>query len=299
MKDLKLESALSTARSYESASRDAKLIHGGGSSVHHAVGVEACESESVNKLYQQQNRGKPESRECYRCGNKGHLSPSCPYSSFSCRRCGKVGHLEKKCRSEKKEGASSQAKAAQVRKVCVCQSQSSSMQMNSGVLDQLSVDSLGLYVLARQQAVDPVMVEVRLNGKTVRMEVDTGAAVSVMSLSCYERVKEDRSLEKSELKLKTYTGEVVSPEGVGLVEVEYQSQTFQLPITVVKGNVPNLMGRDWLSKLRLKWEELFPLDARLQRLEGVAEPVAELVKKFPEVFTEKLGCLKSFKVHIP
>ena len=63
-----------------------------------------------------------------------------------------------------------------------------------------------LYVLRRTSA-DPVMVEVRLNGESVRMEVDTGAAVSVMSLSCFERVRcSDQKLRKYDLKLKTYTG---------------------------------------------------------------------------------------------
>ena len=32
--------------------------------------------------------------------------------------------------------------------------------------------------------------------------------------------------------------------------VNYQGQEFDLPITVVNGSVPNLMGRDWLSRLK-------------------------------------------------
>ena len=62
MKDLTLDTALSTARSFESASRDAKLIHGGGggSCVHHAdVADEPGNSdpvENVNKLGQQGGR---------------------------------------------------------------------------------------------------------------------------------------------------------------------------------------------------------------------------------------------------
>jgi len=144
------------------------------------------------------------------------------------------------------------------------------------------------------------MVEVQLNGRSVRMEVDTGAAVSVMSLPCYERVRVDgEELQKSELKLKTYTGEIVSPEGVGAVAVEYRNQKLELPITVVKGHVPNLMGRDWLDQLKLKWEELFPVSAAVQKLEEAQPSIANLLKEFPEVFTEELGCLKGFKVHIP
>lgn len=298
-KDLTLEKALNTARSFESTSRDAKMIHGGGgaSSIHQS---EVSESESVHKLnqQQQQGRGKKETRECFRCGNEGHISWKCPYASLSCHRCGKVGHLEKKCRQEKKETTAwSGARAAPIRKVCSCNAARDSRVEKPE--EFLSMDPLNLFKLQKSSS-DPVMVEVQLNGRSVRMEVDTGAAVSVMSLPCYERVKGDgQTLQKSELKLKTYTGEIVSPEGVGEVVVEYQNQRLDLPITVVKGNVPNLMGRDWLSQLELKWEKLFPSSAPVQKLEEISQSAADLVKEFPEVFTEKLGCLRDFKVCIP
>ncbi len=99
VKDLTLEKALSVARGYESASRDVKLIHGSSSSAMgvHQQSVVGEDEECVHKLQLQQTRQR-DTRECYRCGNPGHLANSCPYSSLSCRRCGKKGHLEKKCR---------------------------------------------------------------------------------------------------------------------------------------------------------------------------------------------------------
>ena len=55
------------------------------------------------------------------------------------------------------------------------------------VPDELPVeqawDPLYLFLLEKQSAVNPVMVEVSMNGAPVRMEVDTGAAVSVMNAS--------------------------------------------------------------------------------------------------------------------
>ena len=80
--------------------------------------------------------------------------------------------------------------------------------------------------------------------------------------------------------------------------VEYREQRMELPITVVNGDVPNLIARDWLGSLKLKWDELFPHRAAVRKLE-VAPSVANLVEKFPEVFTDKLGCLRDFKVCLP
>ena len=309
VKDLTLDKALDIARGYESASRDAKLIRAGGGgggvgavTVHQA---EPAEGENVYRLqpHQQQQKKQPnkrqgDTRECYRCGNAGHLAATCPYSTYSCRRCNKVGHLEKRCHMKMPTPAA-QSKPAAIRKVCACHTFQENCGNVEGEVDQFSLDPLNLFVLEKQVAAEPVMVEVLMNGRSVRMEVDTGAAVSVMSLSNYDRVRNDQQLKKSDLRLKTYTGEIVRPCGVGEVSVEYQKQKRNLPITVVEGNVPNLLGRDWLSQLKLQWEELFPLERRMHKLEGVDGPIAELVKEYPEVFTGQLGCLKDFKVRIP
>ena len=145
---------------------------------------------------------------------------------------------------------------------------------------------------------DPVVVTVLMNGHRVSMELDTGAAVTVMSLSAYERVKRaGEVLYKTSLKLRTYTGELVRPAGVGRVDVVHEGQSLELPVTVVKGNVPTLLGRDWLSTLKLNWPRLFPAAAAVHRV--TASSVSELLSEFPEVFTDKLGCMKDYKVHIP
>ena len=62
------------------------------------------------------------------------------------------------------------------------------------------------------------------------------------------------------------------------------------------------MGRDWLAKLKLNWNKLFPAGASLNAVREThnsSEEVEDLVAKYPDVFTEKLGCLRDFKVNIP
>nr|XP_047141475.1 uncharacterized protein LOC124816358 [Hydra vulgaris] len=127
-------------------------------------------------------------------------------------------------------------------------------------------DFLALYSISEEsdKVTGPVMVNVKINGSEVSMEVDTGAAVSVMGISTYKRIKKNEGkLQNSGVILKTYTGELIRPEGIGLVEVVYNGQCCKLPITVV--------------------------DSR----------VKTLVEKYPEVFSDCLGCLKNFQCHIP
>ena len=93
MKDLTLEAAIDTAVSFETACKDAKIIHGGSNS----SGVGSVD-ESINRVGSQNQ----ERRECYRCGSVSHLANSCPFKMKSCFGCGRVGHTKRRCCMEKK-----------------------------------------------------------------------------------------------------------------------------------------------------------------------------------------------------
>ncbi len=40
------------------------------------------------------------------------------------------------------------------------------------------------------------------------------------------------------------------------VNVSYGDQRAQLPLIVVAGNGPNLMGRNWLKQIQLNWQSI-------------------------------------------
>ncbi len=44
----------------------------------------------------------PDDRECFKCGQKGHLARDCRHPSRKCKCCGKFGHLDKFCKNPKK-----------------------------------------------------------------------------------------------------------------------------------------------------------------------------------------------------
>ena len=50
------------------------------------------------------------------------------------------------------------------------------------------------------------------------------------------------------------------PKGVGELNVVYKNEMFRLPVIVLEGKVPTLLGRDWLSQIKLSWNELFPVE---------------------------------------
>ena len=85
------------------------------------------------------------------------------------------------------------------------------------------------------------------------MEIDTGASLSIISEETYKQLSSEISLSLQECTtvLKTYTGESLHVLGKITVPVTYQQQKIDLPLLIIEGTGPSLMGRDWLAKLKL------------------------------------------------
>ena len=160
---------------------------------------------------------------------------------------------------------------------------------------------------------DPFIVTMKLNEKETDMELDTGSAVTVCGTDQYNELGGE-PLTQSRLKLKTCTGEIVRPKGTGYLKVEYGRYKLRLPITVVDGPVPILLGRNWLKKIRLDWNAIFsqkkeegedkskktkcevsPASAEMHKLEE-GKVFEHLKIHYPEVFRK---CLKKNWGKIP
>ena len=104
-------------------------------------------------------------------------------------------------------------------------------------------------------------VHVRINNKHLQMELDTGAAVSVVSEQewnqLFPAVKLDEYVGSP---LRGYSGHRLEVKGQKEVEVQYNKQTLKLPLIVIRGQQrPALLGRDWLCHLKLNWKQLHKL----------------------------------------
>ena len=139
----------------------------------------------------------------------------------------------------------------------------------------------------------PIRIELKVNNKLLQMEVDTGAAVSIISEQTKNRLYPMISLKSPSVVLRTYTGEVMSVIGEMTVKLQYKDQSHNLSLVVVKGDGPNLFGRDWLQYFQLDWKTIgtATLDQDLSQ-------VQLLKHKYNEVFAEGLGTMKKFQAHL-
>ena len=119
--------------------------------------------------------------------------------------------------------------------------------------------------------------------------MDTGASISLMSERTFSKMWPGRTLQPSTLKLRTYLKETIPVVGCTTVNVNYNGQFCKLPLVVVAGGGPSLVGRDWLCHIRLDWRQINRVhNASLQAV----------LTRHPLVFQEGLGTLKGFEARI-
>ena len=156
----------------------------------------------------------------------------------------------------------------------------------------VSDDEYGLYTVSGGRT-EPILVDVTINGIETKMEVDTGASVSLVSEDTYELITTEKThLRKVKDKLLTYTGETVPVLGVVDVTVKYQGKMSTLPLYVVRGIYPSLLGRNWLTVVKLDWKHILTVRSE-RRLQDVLD-------KHKSVFREGLGKLEGVqaKIHL-
>ena len=133
----------------------------------------------------------------------------------------------------------------------------------------------------------PYRALINMNRSPLRMKVDTGASVSLISEETFQtiqRADQPFQLKETSVQLWIYTGDVIPVRGSVLVPVEHNTQSLTLPLIVTEGSGPSLLGRNWLSVFCLDWQTIFTVQqsAYLQ----------QVLNSHGKVFKEGLGELK-------
>lgn len=265
--DLTFEKACKIAQDREQAARQTALLHAEGKeAAFYAMAIRGKGSEKKSKL----RKLKEAKRVCERCG-KAHAASVCWYKNVQCHSCSQIGHLQKMCPSNRRE------------------------LKTANVVDCADSDSeLDVYHVINTVR-SGYEVQLNVEGQDLCMQIDTGAAVTLIPesvrLNAFPHVK----CEPSRVTLKTYTGEPVPVKGQCNVSVTVGKQSLRLPAIIVKDNgkqLPLLMGRSWLEGLGLDWKSVFAINV------SDSHKVEAVKKKFPGVFSKQPGKVKNYQARI-
>ena len=288
--DLSYTDAFTKAQAMEMAARDVANLSLGSTQSKTPVHSVRDKAKSAEKKI-----------ECYRCGGN-HYATKCRFINVDCRACGKKGHLARVCRTSKgKPQTSTQPKrpnsgSSKSRHSPNRQFPTHTMDQEPRPISPESSDPETDYPLFTLPSTSkPIVVTVQVNKVDLVMELDTGASLSLISESTYSSICNTLPpLSPSHVTLTTYTGEKISPLGTVDVKVSYQLQSATLPLLVVPGKGPNLLGRNWLEHIKLNWSDIKLITNSFSSLDDILE-------HHSSVFRPDLGKLRDIKakLHIP
>ena len=97
-------------------------------------------------------------------------------------------------------------------------------------------------------------------------------------------------MRSTKIKLKAYNGVRIPVCGEVHLPVVYEQQELVLPLIVVDGDGPPLLGRNWLEQLKLNWNSIFHVNK--------ADTLSDVLNRHKNVFDKRLGTIKGFKADI-
>ena len=236
-KNLTLQKAVEIASAMEIAARDAAELGKTAAPVHSLVRKPRPQSKV--------GTAPINSDTCFRCRRSGHRSADCKCKEMDCRKCGKRGHISRACPGHGSSG----------------KSPSRNLRYDRGrkfsKTHTLEEEDASLYRTSTTTGrANALMVEPKINGKAIRMELDTGSALSIVPECLYRQHLATTPLSPTSVVLKTYSGQRITPLGAITVHVDYNGQHHEGPVYVVKTDGPALFGRDWLRHIRVDWSNI-------------------------------------------
>ena len=194
---LKLDKALQVAQGMEAAEKSTKALQGGDTFSSYS---------QINRTEPSRGSSRHPSKSCYCCGHTDHIATACRFRELTCNRCHKKGHLAKVCQSGQRNHDQQQTDLPRPSRNTTGRGQRprgtnrkafTIQEPESG--DEFPVLRVG------GKSVRPIMVEITINGKKTPMELDTGAAVSIISTKIKAKLFPEEPLVDSSLVLTTYS----------------------------------------------------------------------------------------------
>lgn len=260
--DLSFANAVKMANALEAAERDSAAVEpGAGSSAAsgeaaasavHAVAVSRARGRRGGRRAdgaaraQAAGSARPAPQAAYAncpgCGARNHEYKNCRYRNLVCSGCREAGHIRRVCSHP---GSTDKGRRAPKRDSVHYgeANEETSPSDNSESEEDVYNLSLNNY--------KAVSLTINIDGVKLKMEVDTGTAISCISKHTYDSYFSHRPIEECTTRLKFYDGSRIRPLGYIKPDVRYGTERRSLELFVIEGGTTSLLGRQWLSELKI------------------------------------------------
>ena len=259
--DLSLDTLLEVADRFQTVQHDSLAVA-------NQTQVNLIGREGQRKWRGRKTPGSVETSQCTGCGRKGHSREKCPHSESECYNCGKKGHLANVCKSK-------------------TTTQQSRKQRKPAA-----------YRVALEEKGQQADIQVEMDGKVVKMRLDTGSDLTLISERTWSRIGKPPCGPTDAFPLCA-NSTVLQLKGKCNVSLKVNGITAYGGVYVTNEDV-NLLGEDF----RELFFDLVPKrkDSTVPHVRAVREQNTEYCKKvqneYPEICEEGLGRCTKMKAEL-
>ena len=221
--------------------------------------------------YERGKGKKIQKPDCKYCGTQHTFRKElCPAFGKICSSCGKGNHFARVCQSSRK---------VNVARVSA-NSDSSGEELFLGTIEaQEQQQELDV------SAVNEWTSELKINGQSVNIKLDTGAKCNVMSKSLFNKIRVNDGLHKSSTRIISYGGHKIDVLGYANMLCESNRKMYALRFYIIDGDESPILGLQACQEMNL-----------VQRVSEIKTNISNtpefMMQTYADVFDNNtLGCL--------
>ena len=228
---------------------------------------------------------------CSRCGSNKHASndKACTALGKKCNKCTLTGHYAQYCQAKASridaEVAKSAGTASKNPRQC------NNIQANANDSNEENSDSSQIYSVATINKIDVKhkYMEVRLNDMPIKMLVDSGSNVTIVTAEVFNKIKfKGHKLALSAEKLMDCQSKEIPVLGEYSVEAQIGKDKFREKVLVTK--LDNcLLGNSFITKMKIFDRNKFLTNSselECNQINDTKAKLEELKNKFSDIFKE-------------
>ena len=256
--DLTLEKAIDVARTDEMSKTQLETMANEDASIN-SLNQRKPETERPRKQKNEhtQTREVP-SKECHKCGYK-HGNNKCCAKGKRCTKCQKLNHFARVCHSK-----------PDARKgVHLLDEEDSDDELFVGCITSINTVELSEWY-----------EELTVQNKAVKFQLDTGAKRNVLPYKIIEDLGIQCHVEKTQIKLKSYSGHQIPTRGVVKLPCEHKGKVHNVQFHVVEVEAPAVLSAQTCKAMALL--------VRIHQLNDSQPQGQHCISKYPTVANQNI-----------
>ncbi|XP_062709374.1 uncharacterized protein K02A2.6-like [Aedes albopictus] len=247
----------------------------------------------------ERNRGYDRNRSRGREWNRDYRQDSSEnraknfHASAICNYCKRKGHIRKNCWFLQNTNQGKSVNFVEKVETVAAETSVTDKFHRIQVNDTSDEDSeISCMMIGRiSKATEACLVDVRVQGIKLTMEVDTGSAVAVISEILYQQMFSSIPVSKCDKKLVVVNGSKIAVVGEITVEVILNGVTADRKLIVLKTtrSFTPLLGRDWMKVFYPNWKDQFMQPRSVNSLSVTEDPdkvLGRIKQKYSNVFNK-------------